>query len=558
MRFRSPASAVFVVWMLVHPSQSDAQVVVAPPLWSDADMHDIPEPAERETSELFGILYNSWLRHLDVSEMHGHRPSLNVNAWDEVPESSWFTNRIGRRPMDVEEFLQGGPGVSPEPGRWEVQELKTEGYTVGFEIIDSADRRYVLKFDRPEAPERNSAAEKIGSLIVHAAGYHVPHYSIVHFRADELVVGVDATFEDETGRERPMEQVDLEAALASLVVRPDGSYRGIASLFLEGVPVGPFAYSGTRDDDPNDIIPHELRREIRGFQVLASWINHVDVKEANTFDAYVTEDDRRYVRHHFIDFGSTMGSGDFVNGPCRVGHEYMFDGAAIGKSFVTLGAWERPWEVSCNIAFPEVGRFEGEFFDAATWKPNYPNLAFRGMGAADGYWGAKVVTAFDDDLVQALAEAGDYSRPEVEQFVAEAFRMRRDKIGEYWFDRVTPLEAFELETIGETTTLSFRDLAVERGLAAAETRRYIVEAKGHDRLATYERKESTEVWRVEVTLTGVPPTRADQSGRVPTHVVEIRSSRDDGSLALPVRVVIGLLKDDSEPRVLGWAHAPGE
>ena len=168
------------------------------------------------------------------------------------------------------------------------------------------------------------------------------------------------------------------------------------------------------------------------------------------------------------------------------------------------------------------------------------------------------MTAFDDDLVQALAEAGDYSRPEVEQFVAEAFRMRRDKIGEYWFDRVTPLDAFELETIGETTTLSFRDLAVERGLAPAETRRYIIEAKEPERLATYERKESTEVGRVEITLAGVPPTRADQSGRVPTHVAEIRSARDDGSLALPVRVVIGLLNGDSEPRVLGWAHAPGE
>ena len=104
-----------------------------------------------------------------------------------------------------------------------------------------------------------------------------------------------------------MQLADLDVALASLIARPDGSYRGIASLFLSGVPVGPFAYSGTRDDDPNDIIPHELRREIRGFQVLASWFNHVDVKEANTFDAYVTEGNRGFVRHHFIDFGSTMG-----------------------------------------------------------------------------------------------------------------------------------------------------------------------------------------------------------------------------------------------------------
>ena len=422
--------------------------------------------------------------------------------------------------------------------------------------MDAADRRYVLKFDRPEAPERNSAAEKIGSLLMHAAGYNVPHYSIVHFRAEDLVVAPGANFEDETGRERPMEESDLAAAIDTLAARPDGSYRGITSLFLSGVPLGPFSYSGVRDDDPNDIIPHELRREIRGFRVLASWFNHVDVKEANTFDAYVTDGDRHYIRYHFIDFGSTMGSGDFVNGPCRVGYEYMFDGASIGKSFLTLGAWDRPWEEDCEIRYPEVGRFEGELYDAGAWKPNYPNLAFRGMGEDDGYWGAKIVTAFGDDLVRALAEAGGYTRPEVTQFVEDAFRMRRDKIGRFWFDHVTPLEAFELETAGEQATLTFRDLGVERGVTEAGARTYAVAVKDPLRLRTLERTESHDVGEVTIGLRATGSTAPDRWGRSVSQVIDISAARADGTSALPVRVMIGHDEDAPEPRILGWAHAP--
>lgn len=556
---RSPrvVAMVVITALSLAGSAVSAQQHPRPPLWVDADTRDIPEPADRDISEIFGILYNSWLRHIDIAVMHAHRIALNVNAWDAVPASSWFTNRIGLNPMTVEELAAGAPGEAPARGTWEIGDLKTEGYTVGFQIVDSADRRYVLKFDRPEAPERNSAAEKIGSLLMHAAGYHVPHYSIVHFRPEDLVIGEGASFEDATGQVRPMTPDDLEAALATLVARPDGSYRGIASLFLAGTGLGPFPYSGTRKDDPNDIIPHELRRELRGFQVLASWFNHVDVKEANTFDAYVTEGDRRFVRHHFIDFGSTMGSGDFVNGPCRVGYEYMFDGPAIGKSLITLGAWGRPWEASCDIPYPEVGRFEGELFVAEQWKPNYPNLAFRSMDEADGYWGAKIVTAFDDTLIRTLAAAGEYTRPEVTRFVEDALRMRRDKIGRYWFDEVAPLEDLELETSAGAWTLSFRDLGVERGYAQASERRYLITVK--DPITLNRRDELESSAPGEIQLTPVDSARvipADRWGRTTTVVVEIRSTREDGSVSLPVRVFIGRLDQNSEARVLGWAHAP--
>ena len=53
---------------------------------------------------------------------------------------------------------------------------------------------------------------------------------------------------------------------------------------LPGKPLGGFRYYGTRPDDPNDIIDHEHRRELRALQVFGAWTNLVDMKAGNTLD----------------------------------------------------------------------------------------------------------------------------------------------------------------------------------------------------------------------------------------------------------------------------------
>src|SRR5436853_2154655 len=55
---------------------------------------------------------------------HTPRHAVNVNTLDEVPDSSWFTNRIGVRNMPIREMLRGANRFDPiearEWRRWTV------------------------------------------------------------------------------------------------------------------------------------------------------------------------------------------------------------------------------------------------------------------------------------------------------------------------------------------------------------------------------------------------------------------------------------------------------
>jgi hypothetical protein len=198
---------------------------------------------------------------------------------------------------------------------------------------------------------------------------------------------------------------------------------------------------------------------------------------------------------------------------------------------VTLGIWRRPWEVHGAIPFPEIGYYQADLFEPDRWKGNYPNLAFVRMDDGDAYWGAKIVTAFGNELVRRLAEAGEYTRTEATQYLTKTLLRRRDAIGRYWFGRLTALDNFTLEG----TTLLFRDLAVERGYE-----------EGPRKYRLNKRQEFTGT-RVE--LPGHPAAaKPDRYGRVVVSRVLIQSRRRDGGWAPPVEVVIGA------EGVLGWRH----
>ena len=122
----------------------------------------------------------------DFVDQHVQQPgerrdvrALNVNTVDEVPDSSWFTNRIGRRPMSVAEIVKGPDTLDTVSlDGWIVSGGKSTGLQPGFRMTDPSGQVYQIEVDPPSNPELASGAEMIGTAFYHAIGLqrgrHVP------------------------------------------------------------------------------------------------------------------------------------------------------------------------------------------------------------------------------------------------------------------------------------------------------------------------------------------------------------------------------------------------
>jgi hypothetical protein len=255
----------------------------APPVTAVDDRHHVTR-APRERKVVLSLYHYDGTFHRRITrglELPRQRRALGVNALDEVPDSTWFTNRIGVRDLTADEIRRGAEiAGSPEPHKpWTVHSTKVGGASVGFIITDTRGERFLLKFDRAGHPETETAAEVIVSRLLWAAGYNVPEDHIVHLRPRDLVIALDAVVKDWNGERGRLDRAELERQLARVVHEPDGRIRGMASRMIVGKSLGGHGAEGVRAGDPNDRIPHELRRDLRGLYVLFWWLYQNDVKE---------------------------------------------------------------------------------------------------------------------------------------------------------------------------------------------------------------------------------------------------------------------------------------
>ncbi len=489
---RPPLRDAPVVWW-----EDDASIsITTPPVERDPSIpkdqftQSVVRPLQRNTR------FSSVTRRVGSWFGGDHMPpAANVNALDEVPNSTWFTNRIGMHAMSPEEAARGvGEGDGPDTsGPWTVVSAKTEGVTPGFNIKDAKGDVYLIKFDPLGYPGVTSVPGAIVVRALHAAGYNVPEDAIVTFPKDRLVLGEGVKIK-EADAKRAMTEADLDAILARVDRVESGEYLAISSKFLSGKPLGPFDYKGTRKDDPNDRIRHEQRRELRGFRVFAAWLHHFDTKQHNSLDMLVEENGRTFVRHYLIDFASTLGAG--ASGPKpKYGREYGFDVGQVGARMFALGLLEDDWRrVEAEEPPPElanaVGYYDVEYFDPKGFKPLLPNSSFASLTDRDGYWAAKIVTAFTDEHLEAIGRGVKAPNPSAAEFLVDRMKGRRDVIGREWFARVAPADFFRAEGGGAERIVA-RDLGVERGLwKAAET-------KWRMRCAVVDSTRDAEIWSDE-------------------------------------------------------------
>lgn len=458
----------------------------APVVWHENDRQDVPAPAPRDPNKVRSSVDATLFRPLGrifhpgrivrgIGSAFGGdhvQAAANLNAVDEAPNSSWFANRIGLFPMTPEQVARGpitgsGPDTS---GAWTVVDAKTEGVTPGFTVEDPLGDRYLIKFDPPGYLGMTVAAGVISGRLFHAAGYNVPEDVSVTFRRDRVGVGQGVVFTTSAGEEHILTTADLDSILGSVERLADGRWLALASKFLGGEWMGPFDWQGRRKDDPNDRINHQDRREIRGLRIFSAWLCHMDTKQGNTLDMYVEEDGRRFVRHYLIDFASTLGVGAL--GPFPMGcFEYSFDFAASLGRAITLGMREDDWrKLDRPDGLDEVGYFESGYFHPKAFKPLEPNSAFANLTDRDGYWAAKIISAFTDEHLEAAVAQGRYRNPDAARYVRRMLSERRDVIARFYFDRVPPLDFFAYEG----GVLRFRDLGTERGIYRADSTHYRV------------------------------------------------------------------------------------
>lgn len=387
----------------------------------------------------------------------------NVNTIDEVPDSSWFTNRVGRRDLSAAEVARG-PNVDAPPAAsaWTVLREKASGFAPGFTAQDATGQTWFISFDPPSNPEGASAAIVVATKLFWALGYNQVENFVTRIDPAAVTIDPGATARRPSGARTPFTRRDLHEVFERAARHPDGSYRAAAGRLLPGRILGGFRYHGTRPDDPNDIVPHEHRRELRALRVFGAWINLTDMKAGNTLDSLVTENGRGVVRHYLQDVGSTFGMG--ANGPhdWDEGWEYLYEGRSTLRRLLSFGFALSPWQTARYEEHRAIGRFEGDSFDPLTWKPRVPTAAYLAMRDDDAFWAARRVMAFSDELVRAAVEAGEFSDPRAAAYLADVLIKRRDKIGQAYLPRINPIVDPALSATG---ALTFGNAAVQHRVA---------------------------------------------------------------------------------------------
>jgi hypothetical protein len=447
-------------WFAAGVSTQSPRFFPDDPISREPESQDAAKAARYDQPEMYELLYNLFVTA--KYQPSGQR-AKNVNTIDEVPDSSWFTNRIGTRQISNEELTRGANvGEPPDPSKWVVIREKTSGAHPGFTAKDAKGETWFLQFDPPYFAEGATGAVAMATKIFWALGYNQVESYLTTLDPKNLTVDPNATIRRPNGKKTKFTTDDLNAVLDNVARRPDGTYRVVAGRLLGGEILGGFKYAGTRPDDPNDVVPHEHRRELRALRVFGAWTNLTDLKVANTLDTLVTENGKEIVKHYLQDVGSTFGLCNDLH-EWDLSYEYFYDGPGSRKRFFTLGFGLSPWQTVKYVEYPSVGKFEGKVFDPKAWKPQTPTTAYMELRDDDAFWAARRVAAFSDDMLRAVVHTGEFSEPAAEKYLADVLIQRRDTVMRTYLTQVNPIADVRLGTTG----LTFDNVAVRYAVASA-------------------------------------------------------------------------------------------
>ena len=255
----------------------------------------------------------------------------------------------------------------------------------------------------------------ISSRFFHALGYYVPETYLAVFDRERLVVETNASDVTSNADVRPLLPEHIDRLLANVARRRDGRYRAVAlRVPTDGVSlVGPYQLFGTRSDDPNDIVPHEHRRELRGLQVFSAWLNHARMDALHTIDIVVQPTGSRRT-------SATTSSTSWrrwaaaSTGRRRCGRAGIrsTDRAPRSATSPASAIYTPAWMRAKYPDLPAVGAFDSATFEPDKWTNIYDVAPFANRLPDDAFWAARQVTAFTDEDIRAIVKVAQYPGPE--------------------------------------------------------------------------------------------------------------------------------------------------
>ena len=325
-----------------------------------------------------------------------------------------------------------------------------------------------------------SGAEVVVTKLFHALGFHVPENHVAIADAGNLVVDDRSTITAADGGERRLTDKDIDRLLKMAAQESDGSYRVIASKAVAGKPS---VHSCMQARGPTIRTTSSRTSTVASCGRCASLRPGPIMSTPSPSTRWIRsspQNGRAAVRHHLIDFGSTLGSASLKPRDYDEGHQYIIDAKPTIAGMATFGFYIPSFHLIDYPDFESVGHFSADRFDPPDWKPRVPNPAFRRARPDDTFWGARRVMAFTDEMIRAAVKTGQYSDAAAEKHIADALIARRDAIGRAWLTDVNPDRRSDTRRVGNAPLQQCRRCC-RCGEAAGLVRSGVVCVRQHDR-----------------------------------------------------------------------------
>jgi hypothetical protein len=433
------------------------------PLWVEPVTQDVTHASEYEPDVAYFYFVN-YLQHPEDSL--GIPRAKNVNTVDEVSDGPFFVNRAGRIPLTPALVVKAANTGDGPAQPLTVLSGRTDGIVAELWTRDANGVKWYLKLDPRGWPGMATGTEIIGAKLFWTLGYYTSEYHIVRFLSADLRIADKATIEPSKQAKRPMDRDDLDWLLGHSDRGPDGTYRAVASKAIAGKYVGRIRYEGTRADDPNDLIPHEDHRELRGLFVFSAWLDHIDIKRQQSIVTVITEGERSFIRRYVLDWGSILGSSGIGPRQYWEGFEQSVEQPGmVGKRIAAFGFIIPSWRIMPFYEAPAAGRLpvDESTWDPDRWWPLVTNQAFCRARADDKFWAAYKMTFITEDIVRAVVAEAQLGDPVAAEHVIKMIMDRRARIFSRYLTAINPIVEPVLDKDGR---LRFRNAAVSFAGAA--------------------------------------------------------------------------------------------